>query len=161
MPYGGRLIRPLIVEIAPLDGEAIRAAGDFDDVLRTVKHAHVAGVRTDGRREKAPVRLPCQVEQARGADPRPTPTGTVLDSQMSLVFHRRDLLRLGFIGPDGNPTLRRDDRIVALYTGQGVLIRQVDPPLYVREVLPAGHGLAASENLWVLRCDDRPHQATS
>lgn len=154
------LIRPLIVEIAQLDTAAIRAAGDYDDDFKTTRPAHVGTSRTDGRREKTPIRLRCQVEQARGADARSTPTGTVLDSMISLVLDARDLARLGLLDADGQPTIRREDRIVALYTGAGVPIRQMAPPVFVKEVLPAGHGLGATENLWIIRCEDRSKAAT-
>jgi hypothetical protein len=157
--YGGRLIRPLVAEIAMLDTAATQSAGAVDPDFRRVRPAHVNGVRTGGRREAAAITVPCQVEQARGADQRPGPSGATQDTQLTIVLHVRDLRRLDLLDAEGNPKIRAGARLVALRKKDGSLVQRTNE-LLVTEVLPAGYGFgSADRNLFVIRFDDRPKTA--
>lgn len=164
MPTRGRLIWPFKAEIARLSQEGTAADPDgagpltsgYDPVFREpIKQAGV--VR---RVELDPIMVPCQVEDrawealmasAGGDDPR---------IEMTLVFHFRDLERMGLVdATTGDALIRKNDRLVAIrdYRTEAVIQSVTTPPgLYVTQALPRSYGLSGlSRNLLAVTFESR------
>lgn len=156
----GRLLNVFLAELAQLD-TAATAAGPpgYDPIFREPKVSYDdAGTRSTGRREKALVRLPCQVETGTFEALRMTPTGDAPRSQLTLVFHFRDLEQAGLVDADNRPTIRVNDRLNAIYDKAGAVVMQrfANPPgLFATEVTPSGFGFGGRVNLLVVRFGDR------
>jgi hypothetical protein len=115
---------------------------DFKEPL--LVDADEDGLGSSTRREHTPVQLPCQVEPdvfealamaASGHSPR---------SEVKLVFHFRDLERLGLVDlASGEARVRVGDRLGALLDRSGALVQRIRTPpgLYVTEARPIGFGL--------------------
>ena len=151
----GSLIFAFLAELHRIDTQATAAvdpdgAGplssgydpDFKEPLLVDPNDEGLGAST--RREHPPVQLPCQVEPdvfealvmaASGNSPR---------SQVKLVFHFRDLERLGLVDlASGEARVRVGDRLGALLDRGGALVQRIRAPpgLYVTEARPIGFGL--------------------
>jgi len=119
------------------------------------------GVGEPLRREYPPVRVPCQVEPVALDSMRMTTAGNAPDSRLDLVFHFRDLERLGLVDPaTGEALVRPSDRLGAIYDVEGNLVQAVRTPpgLYVTEARPIGFGLARRRprrNLLLVRFEER------
>jgi len=154
----GRLIRWFIAEIAQLDTAATAAAGGYDEVFRTMNVTMQDGVRNNGRKEKL-IRLRCQVEPADNERQHQAPHGDIPVRKMDLVFLIPDLEQLGLVDPTtGDPLLRKNDRLVALYTKTCKLVQAFgDPPgMYAQHVDARAYGLGSMRNLVVVTFQDRP-----
>jgi hypothetical protein len=120
------------------------------------------GVGESLRREHPPVRVPCQVEPVALDSVRMTTAGNAPDSRLDLVFHFRDLERMGLVdAATGEALIRTSDRLGALYDAVGQLVWAVRTPpgLYVTEARHAGFGLSRRRprrNLLVVSFTDRP-----
>lgn len=147
--YRGRLIRPVLAEIARLDTSATREAGAYDDDFRTVRASRVGPERAGGRRELEPVRVPVQVEPTKEAEQKQAPAGNMPFTWVTLVMHHLDLVRLELVDENGLPKVRVNDRLVALYTSKGELIQRMAPPSYAVSVQAGGFGLGSNRNLWI------------
>lgn len=157
----GRLLFPLLAELAQLDTHATELADGYDPVWRTVKTTYQNGERVRGQVYKTPtLRVRCQVEPAQEAAQQRAPAGNVPDSRMVLVFHFADLERAGLIDPDGHALLRVDDKLVAMHTTAGVLVKRLAPSLFATEVQDGGLGLGGRRNLAMVTFEDRPQGAT-
>jgi hypothetical protein len=74
-----------------------------------------------------------------------TSSGNAPRSRLELVFHFRDLERLGLVdAASGEVLVRPSDRLGALYDLEGDRVQAVRTPpgLYVTEARPIGFGLA-------------------
>jgi hypothetical protein len=155
----GRLINPFLAEIARLDTVATAAdpdaAGPFasgydPDFKETVVVPSGPGRGVDARKEMPPVRIPCQVEVGAFEALRQLASGNSPDSRVTLVFHFRDLERMGLVDAGtGDALLRVNDRLVAIHDLDGNLVQAVRTPpgLYVTEVQPQSFGIGRSRNL--------------
>jgi hypothetical protein len=163
----GRLINPFLAELARLDTVATAADPDgpgplvsgYDpDFKETVVFGEPDGERADARKELPPVLLPCQVEVAVFEALQQLAAGNSPNSRIVLVFHFRDLERLGLVDEaTGEARLRINDRLVAIHTLRGQLVQRIRTPpgLYATEVQPQSFGLGLSRNLLLVTFDER------
>jgi hypothetical protein len=120
------------------------------------------GVGEAWRLELPAVRVPCQVEPEAFEAIRMTGSGNAPRSSLDLVFHFKDLERLGLVdGATGDALIRPGDRLGAIYDLAGSLVQAVRTPpgLYVTEAKPVGFGLnrrRPRRNLLVVSLEDRP-----
>lgn len=120
------------------------------------------GIADPFRREHPPVRIPCQVEPEAFEALRMTSAGNAPRTSFDLVFHFRDLERLGLVDADtGDALIRPSDRLGALCGIDGRLVQSIRTPpgLYVTEARPFGFGLnrrRPSRNLLLVSFQDRP-----
>lgn len=161
----GRLIFPFLAELRRLDTDAMATlTPGYDEDFR-----EPALLDTDGdgagetyRREHPPVRVPCQVEPQTIEALRMTAAGNTPQSSLDLVFHFKDLERLGLIDAlTGEALIRPSDRLSGLFDTESNLVWAVRTPsgLYVTEARPAGFGLfrrRPRRNLLVVSFNDRP-----
>lgn len=151
----GRLIFPFLAELRRLDTAAM-AAGDPDGPGPLVSGFDLdfkepALVDRDGdgvaereRVELPPIRVPCQVEPKVFEDLRLLASGDSPRSDLSLVFHFRDLERLGLVdAASGDALIRPNDRLAGLYDLGGLLVQAIRTPpgLFVTQAQPRGFGL--------------------
>jgi hypothetical protein len=163
----GRLINPFLAEIAQLDTLATAADPDgagpgvsgYDpDFKEMVIFGAPAGERIDARKEKPPIHVPCQVEVGAFEALQQLAAGNSPNSRIVLVFHFRDLERMGLVDmATGEALLRINDRLVAIHRMDGVLVQAVRTPpgLYATEVQPQSFGLGLSRNLLLVTFDER------
>ena len=169
----GRLIFPFLAELFRWDAAAMAAvdpdgtgplASGFDPDFKepVLIDADGDGVAEPFRREHPPVRVPCQVEPAAFQALRMATAGNTPRSSLDLVFHFRDLERLGLVDPStGDALIRPSDRLGGLYDIEGRLVQAVRTPpgLYVSEARPIGFGLSRrrpQRNLLLVSFGDRP-----
>jgi hypothetical protein len=169
----GSLIFRFLAEVHRLDSRALAEedpdgagplTGGYDPDFRepVLVDANDDGIAERLRREHPPVRVPCQVEPEAFAALRMTPNGNAPRSELALVFHFRDLERLGLIdAARGDALIRVGDRLGALYDVAGNLVQAIGTPpgLYVVEARPIGFGLhrtKPSRNLLLTTFSDRP-----
>jgi hypothetical protein len=163
----GRLQQVFLAELAQLDtaataadpdGAAPLASGYDADFQETVLLPSAAGPGRDARREKPPLHLPCQIEVQSFAAITELPTGNSPRSHLVLVFHFRDLERLGLVHPNtGDALLRVGDRLVAIRdrrTGELVQAVRTPPGLYLTEAQPE-FGLGGRRNLLIATFGER------
>ena len=166
----GRLIFPFLAELHRLDtramAEGVPSLGvppAYDDDFKEpiLVDTNDDGVGEAFRREIVAVRVPCQVEPEAFESLRMTPSGNAPRSSLELVFHFRDLERLGLVdAASGDALVRPSDRLGALYDLDGNLVQAVRTPpgLYVTEARPIGFGLARrrpQRNLLLVSFHDR------
>lgn len=151
----GRLIFKFSAELHRLDAEQVARADpdgpgplqsgydpDFHEPVRV--DADQDGVGDPIRLEHRPVRVPCQVEPEVLDELRMLPAGNSPTRQRELVFHFRDLERLGLVDVDtGVPLVQPGDRLGALYDRRGELVQSfTNPPgLFVTKTKSTGYGL--------------------
>jgi hypothetical protein len=163
----GRLINPFIAELAQLDtvstaedpdGAGPLLSGYDADFKETVIVPAATGRGVDARKEKTPVRVPCQVEVGAFEAMQQVTAGNSPNSRLTLVFHFQDLERMGLVDADtGDALVRVNDRLVAIRDMAGALVQAVRTPpgLYVTEVQPQSFGLGLSRNLLVVTFEER------
>jgi hypothetical protein len=162
----GRLINPFLAEIARLDTVATAADPDgpgplvtgYDPDFKETLVLEDAGGRRDARDEMPPIRVPCQVEVGAFEALQQLAAGNSPSSQVTLVFHFRDLEGMGLVdAPSGDVLLRVNDRLVAIRDLGGALVQAVRTPpgLYATEVQPQSFGLGRARNLLVTRWQTR------
>jgi len=169
----GRLIFPFLAEIHRLDTAATATedpdgtgplAGGYDPDFKesVLVDQDGDGVGERVREEHAPVRIPCQVEPEVFDQLRMLASGNAPRSNIDLVFHFKDLERLGLVDPaSGDALVRPGDRLSALYDKAEELVQQIQTPpgLYVSEARPIGFGLNRARprrNLLLVSFSDRP-----
>jgi len=162
----GKLINPFLAELARLDTVTTAADPDgvgpltsgYDPDFKETVVIETAGRRRDARREMLPVRLPCQVEVGAFEALQQLAAGNSPGSQVTLVFHFRDLERRHMVDPiTGDALLRVNDRLVAIRNLAGDLVQAVRTPpgLYATEVQPQSFGLGRSRNLLLVTFQER------
>jgi len=169
----GRLIFPFLAQVhrwdpvamagVDPDGTGPLTSGYDEDFKEPVLiDADGDGVAEPFRRELPPVRVPCQVEPEAFQALRMASAGNTPKSSLDLVFHFRDLERLGLVDPiTGDALIRPSDRLGGLYDVEGQLVQAVRTPpgLYVTEARPIGFGLnrrRPQRNLLLVSFEDRP-----
>ena len=161
----GSLIFKFLAEVYRLDTVAMATQPPgYDDDFKepALLDADGDGVGDAFRREHPPVRVPCQVEPETLDALRMTPSGNTPQSGLDLVFHFRDLERLGLVDvTTGEALIRTSDRLGGLFDTEGQLVWAVRTPpgLYVTEARHAGFGLfrrRPRRNLLVVSFNDRP-----
>lgn len=169
----GSLIFRFLAEVHRLDSRALAEedpdgagplTGGYDPDFRepVLVDANDDGIAERLRREHPPVRVPCQVEPEVFEALRMTPNGNAPRSELALVFHFRDLERLGLVdAASGDALIRVGDRLGALYDVTGNLVQAIRTPpgLYVVEARPIGFGLhrvKPRRNLLLVTFADRP-----
>lgn len=155
----GRLIFPLFADVYRYNGTATFQDPDF----REPGLGDVDGDGLDDReRPELPVvRVPCQVEPKSLEELNITPSGNAPKSVIDLVFHFRDLQRLGLVDPQTQaPLIAPPDRLGAIYDRAGALAQHFpNPPgLFARGYPPVRFGLGRRPQraLLVVRFADRP-----
>lgn len=166
----GRLINPFLAEIARLDTSATAADPDaagplvsgYDPDFKETVVLDDAGARRDARQEMPPVLVPCQVEVGAFEALQQLAAGNSPNSQVTLVFHFRDLEQMGLVDPaTGDALLRISDRLVAIHDVAGNLVQAVRTPpgLYATEVQPQSFGLGRARNLALVTFQERETSA--
>lgn len=144
----GRLIQRFVAVLYRLDATATAAVtgGGYDTIWGWPKPV-VDGTQTGApsRRERAAVRVPCQVDRRRFGQDRLTRGGVELEIDLTLTLFEPDLVALGLMDASGRPALYAGDRIGALEQIDGTIVETFpNPPgLFVVGIERAGHGLAA------------------
>lgn len=157
----GRLIRPFLVEIEQLDTAQTQAAGGYDPVMRTVRTEYGPdGQRVKGARYKAPIRLEAQIEDRTHRMQQQTPSGNLPRSNYVLVSHFTELEQRGFLTDKGEPTIKVNDRLIAIYDVAEQLVQTFEPKLYMTEARTSGFGIGSARNLFIMTFADRPQGAT-
>jgi len=163
----GRLINPFLAEIAQLDTVATAAdpdgagalvSGYDSDFKETIVLGEPAAGRVDARKEKPPIRIQCQVEVGTFEVLQQLAGGNSPNTRIVLVFHFRDLERMGLVDAgSGDALLRVNDRLIAIHTLQGQLVQAIRTPpgLYATEVQPQSFGLGLSRNLLLVTFEER------
>jgi len=163
----GRLINPFLAELARLDTVATAAdpdgagplTGGYDpDFKETVLVPATDERGADARKEMPPIRIPCQVEVGAFEALQQLASGNSPDAKVTLVFHFRDLERMGLVDPGtGDALLRANDRLAAIHDLAGNLVQSIRTPpgLYATEVQPQSFGLGLSRNLLLVTFEER------
>ena len=166
----GRLIWPMLAEIAQLDTDATAQDPDaggpltagYDDVFREPVKLPPAGSGggTTHRVDKPPVLLPVQVEPQVFEQLQMLATGNSPTSLIRLVFHYRDLEAAGFVeAATGRPLLRINDRLVSIrdYRTQELIEEIPNPPgLWATQVQSRSFGLSSlKRNLLLVTFEER------
>ena len=163
----GRLINPFVAELARLDTVATAADPDgpgpltsgYDPDFKETVMVPATGERgTDARKEMPSIRIPCQVEVGTFEALQQLASGNSPDSKVTLVFHFRDLERMGLVDPGtGDALLGVNDRLVAIHDLVGNLVQAVRTPpgLYATEVQPQSFGLGLNRNLLLVTFEER------
>lgn len=158
----GRLINRFVCVLVRLDAAAtaVVAGGGYDADFRAVKPvADGSQLGASSRRERAAVRIPCQLDRSTWGADQLRRSGHRTDSDIVITLHWPDLERLGLIASDGRPDIRQGDRIAAIETDAGATEESFpNPPgMFVHDLERAGHGLApfggARTNLLNLYCN--------
>lgn len=154
----GRLIWPFLARIARIDPAGIAADPDgagpltsgYDDDFREPIRLPVAGkvAGASARVELATVDLPVQVEDEEWERLSELRTGDVAGTRVTLVFHFKDLERLGYVDATTGDALipRKGDRLVSIRdktTGANVQAIPTPPGLYCVEAQPRSYGLSS------------------
>jgi len=162
----GRLINPFLAELAQLDTEQTAADPDgagpltsgYDPDFKETVIVPLGTGGADARKEKPPIRVPCQVEVGAFEALQQLTAGNSPNSRLTLVFHFQDLERLGLVDePSGDALIRVNDRLVAIRSMTGALVQAIRTPpgLYATEVQPQSFGLALARNLLVVTFEER------
>lgn len=138
----GRLIFAFWAELVRASGESAMDP-DFKEPCALPRH------------ELPPVRVPCQVEPKTADELHLGPTGDSPKTEISLVFHFRDLDRLGLVDPaTGTALIRPNDRLVAIWDAEGRCVESFPHPpgTFVVQAQPRGFGLGRRCNLLLVHC---------
>ena len=156
----GRLLFPLLAEIARVDREAmVSGSANIDPDFRepVVLAPAPDAVGPLARRELAPIRVPCQVEVETLDALHMTEAGNEPTSRVQLVLHFRDLEERGLVDvATGRASLAPGDRVTGFYDRGGALVQTAD--LYVVEARPLAFGfglLRPRRNLLLLVLEPR------
>jgi hypothetical protein len=163
----GRLIQRFVAVLYRIDTAATAAVAgggydsEFGEALPVVDGSLLGA---SSLRERAPLRLPCQLDRKTWGAAGAARSGYEQDADIIVTLHYADLEAAGLVGADGVPQIYPGDRIGAI-EDLGGAIQEVfaNPPgMFVTDLERAGHGLAAFGtprfNLLFLYCSKR-HQA--
>lgn len=151
MGYRGRLIRPVLVEIQPIDTLKTEQTSNYDhDFREPIKNAD----NSDGTQFGETYRLHAQfqTEQRDFQNLVQAPAGGDPDTILYTLFHYQELEDEGRLDDKGRPTIRLNDRLVAIYDEDGDLIREYDEDaLFATEIKDRSHGLNSKPRRNLLR----------
>jgi hypothetical protein len=168
----GRLIFKFLAELCRLDtaGTATQdpdgagpLTGGYDPDF---KESVLVDTDDDGigervRVEHPPVRVPCQVDTKALEELRMLASGNAPRTTIDLVFHFKNLEKLGLVDEaTGDALIRPGDRLACIRDLCGSLIQEVRTPpgLYVTKTAPFGFGLNLRKplrNLLLVTFEDR------
>lgn len=147
----GRLIFPFLVGYRPLDLSATETAGYDYEFREPALDDDGTQFGASTRREAAEVRIKAQIEPEMLDSLRMFASGDTPESEFVLIHHFKDLERDGLVDGDGNPAIKKGDRVQAIYkmppSSAKVLDVPAEPGLYVMEVTPRGFGFVTDRNL--------------
>lgn len=123
MSYRGRLIFPLVVEIAPIDTAATELAGGYDHVFNEPL-IDAAGASAVVYGEPYLLQAQVQTEAGRYDALDPMANGDAETTLLWTLFHYLDLEDQGRIDASGRATIRKGDRLLAIYNTDNVLVRE-------------------------------------
>lgn len=159
MTSRGRLINPFMAKIARLDTIKTRSndpagtvSSGYDDIFREPVVTTDGNDRTKGRKETI-VCATCQVEDATHKLMIHGPGGDSPSNRLALVFHFKDLERLGLVDSTTlEARIHPRDRLVSLHkacNGRTVQRFEETPGWHCVESRPAGFGLGGQRNLLI------------
>jgi hypothetical protein len=169
----GALIQVFLAEVVRLDRSAMSAprlgtgTSALDDDFREPRAIDDDddGIGERVRIELPPVRIPCQIEPEEIDDLRSFAAGSSPRHEVRLVFHFRDLERLGLVDrATGEALLFPGDRLGAIFDRDGGLVEAYPMPagMFLTERRASGFGLdlrRPRRNLLLVRFEER-QQAT-
>ena len=138
----GRLICPFWAEIARVSGES-EMDPDFKEPRALPRH------------ELPSIRVPCQVEPKIAEELNMGAAGDSPKTEIGLVFHFRDLDRLGLVDEKtGTALIRPNDRLAAIWDAEGRCVESFPHPpgTFVVQAQPRGFGLGRRCNLLLVHC---------
>ena len=171
----GRLIQRFMAEVLRLDRDSTSTTdpdgtgpldGGYDTDFREPVFVDDDGdgLGESSRQEMDAVRIPCQIEPRAEDGGSAVGEASTLASEMKLVFHFRDLERLGLVGTDGRPLIGIGDRLAGIYQRNGTMVQEfVDPSgMFVTRLRTTGWGMNRSRptrNLLLVDFDERKQGA--
>ncbi len=155
-----------MVELAQLDTTATAADPDgsgpltsgYDDIFREPFIVPEDTDDTTGEviRCETFISLPAQIETRVFTQLSQLFDGANPQSAIELVFHYKDIERLGLLDPTtGICTIRNNDRLNSITDMDGNLVMEVPAGLYITEVRDSGFGFGKRRNLLVATLQDR------
>lgn len=166
MTTRGRLIFPVVCEVARIDVETTRTASGFDDVLGQPRRASTSGLPEKGtpRGDLAtayflPVRLLGQIENGLAKlttyQQGMAQTGNQPKFKVQVVYHYDQLEQGGLVASDGHVKMRSGDRLLAAYTLAGTKICDFEDA-YATRIDDTSFGLSAqTRNLCIVTYESR------
>lgn len=175
----GRLIRPVMVELAQLDTEATaadQADANASSGLSPGYHPNfreprllpptntdaVGSPRGESARQETLIQCLAQWEVENFDFLQQWASGNSPSHRVGLVFHFRDLEQRGLVDADGRAAIHVNDRLVAVYHARTLqLIQRFDQDvaghgLYITQLEPQSMGLRAGQrNLLFATLEDR------
>lgn len=143
MAYRGRLIWPMIVELAPIDTAATQAASGYDHVFNEpLLNADGASALVYG----TPYLLAAQVQTEAGRYDNldPMANGDAASTLLWTLFHYADLEDQGRVDSAGRATIRKGDRLLSIQDNTGVVVRTFSTPIMIAtQVQDRSFGLSA------------------
>lgn len=122
MGYRGRLIWPFLAEIEPIQTGDTEALGNYDhDFREPTKDNSGEDTTAFGQAYRLPVQF--QTESTPYELQAQKPTGDNPQTVLHTLFHYQNLEDHGLLDSNGRPTIRLNDRLVAIYTMDGDLVR--------------------------------------
>jgi len=150
--------------VTPHAGVASGYDPDFREPIThdQAKPVGTGTIRTGGRQELAPIRVPCQFETYKYEELEQRGSGAQPDTDMTLVLHRMDLEEMGLLDPKtGVCGIKCNDRVSAIEYGPGsnregdVQWPFAGEGLYVRAVAPGGIGFGPGSDLVLVTLKER------
>lgn len=141
-----RLSPSATMSVQPFSGQTEGYDKDFREPIVYDDDTNVGSSteRQSTRMELPPIRVPCQVEPVRFERLRQRFPGDMPDSNLLLVLHRMDLLKLKLLNTETNePLINVNDRVehIEAFARPGTITQKFKAPgLYVFEVQPASFG---------------------
>lgn len=143
MSYRGRLIWPLVVEIAPIDTVATQAASGYDHVFNEPTF-NAAGASAVVYGTPYLLNAQIQTESGRYDNLDPMANGDAASTLLWTLFHFQELEDMGRVDAAGRPTIRKGDRLVSIQRNTGALVRSFTSPLVIAtQVQDRSFGLSA------------------
>ena len=158
----GRLIFPFLAQIYRLDTQTT-AGTDPSGFDPDFKESRVVDSMDDGvgqriRNELPPIKLLCQIEPKTFEELAMFASGNSPRANINLVFHFKDLERMGLVDETGEAMIRPGDRLGGIYDKADVLVQVIRNPMYAIDSRPMGFGLhraKPSRNLLFVTFDSR------
>lgn len=167
--YRGRLIWPMLARIARYDTAATAADPDgagpettgYDPIFREPRRVDDGSqVGRSAREDMAPIDIPVQVEDDQWEALRMATAGDDPGTAISLIFHFRDLERLGLVDATTGDALcpRKGDRLVAIVDSRTLAVVQAIPGdgIFCVQAQPRSYGLSGlTRNLLMAMFQER------
>jgi len=147
----GRLINKFVAVVSRFDTEEtadVVGGGydpEFDEPLPVDDGTQLGA---SSRRYMAEIRIPVQLDRKSWGETQMTRGGKQVKADIVLVFHWPDLFNMGLIDSDGEPILKKGDRIDKIETRLGATEATFkNPPgMFIDGMERAGHGQAPFGN---------------